>query len=256
MISKSEIKYLNSLKHKKYREIHSEFLIEGQRIISSALEIDNSIKAVFFTERFKNSSTFKSVLEQIKKNCIPVKIVDEKTMNKITDTENPSGISAVCSLPKLKSSLNDFTGPGLFLDSISDPGNMGTICRTAAWFGVTNIVISQDCVDPFNLKVVRGGMGAHFHLNFYRIPLKTLSEKNYEIIGADFSGISLNDFKQKNENKWILVLGSEAHGISEDNRKYLDETISIPKYGEGDSLNVAVSAGVLLSSLACAGTKS
>ena len=249
MISKSEIKHLHSLKQKKYREKYGEFMIEGTRIITSALESENTLKTVFVTEQFKDSISSKPVLEQVKKRNIPNKIVDEKTMDKITDTENPSGISSVCSLPKLKSSLNDFNSPGLFLDGISDPGNLGTICRTSAWFGVTNIVLSQDCVNPFNPKVVRGGMGAHFNLNFYQVPLKSLSENNYEIIGADITGTSVQKFKQKNSQNWILVLGNEAHGISEQNRPYLNETISIAKYGDGESLNVAVSAGILFYSL-------
>jgi len=249
MISKSEIKHLHSLKQKKYREKYGEFMIEGTRIITSALESENTLKMVFVTEQFKDSVSSNPVLEQANKKNIPNKIVDEKTMDKITDTENPAGISAVCSLPKLKSSLNHFTGPGLFLDGISDPGNLGTIFRTASWFGITNIVLSPDCVNPFNPKVVRGGMGAHFHLSFYQVPLKSLSENNYEIIGTDITGTPVQKFKQKNSQNWILVLGSEAHGISEENRNFLDESISISKYGDGESLNVAVSAGILFYSL-------
>ncbi len=255
MIYKSEIKHLYSLKQKKYRKKTGEFLIEGTRIITSALESVSFLKTIFITEHFKNSNSSKHVLDKIKKGDIPLKIIDEQTMKIFTDTENPSGISALCPLPELKLNINDFIGPGLFLDAISDPGNLGTICRTTAWFGVQNVILSPNCVDPFNPKVVRAGMGAHFHLNFYNISLKDLSENNYEIIGAGASGIPIHEFKQQNKKNWILVLGNEAHGISKENQALLNETISIPKYGAGESLNVAISAGILLSFFVYSSTK-
>lgn len=249
MISKAEIKYLNSLKHKKYREKHGVFLIEGPRIISSALEFNNSIKTVFFTERFKKNLSYKSVLDKIQTNQISKNIIDENAMDVITETENPSGIVALCTMQDLQKNLTGFTGPGIFLDKISDPGNFGTICRTAAWFGINHIFISQYCVDPFNPKAVRSGVGAHFQLKFFQVGLKTLSEKKIDIIGTDVTGTPVQECKGKNMKKWVVVLGNEAHGISDENKPYLDKIVSIPKHGFGESLNVATSAGIILSYL-------
>tara|TARA_Y100000588_G_scaffold393231_2_gene508279 strand:- start:91300 stop:92055 length:756 start_codon:yes stop_codon:yes gene_type:complete len=249
MISKAEIKYLNSLKYKKHREKHGVFLVEGHRIISSALEFDNSIETIFLTERFKKPLSSRSVLEKIQTSQIPKKIIDEKEMNIITETETPSGIAALCTMQNLKTNLTEFAGPGIFLDKISDPGNFGTICRTASWFGVNHVFLSQHCVDPFNPKAVRSGAGAHFHLRFYQVDLKTLSEKKFDIIGTDITGTPVQEFKRKNINNLVVVFGNEARGISDKNRPYLDKIVSIPKHGFGESLNVAAAAGIILSYL-------
>jgi len=249
MISKSDIKHLRSLKQKKYREKYNEFLIEGFRVIKFALESDSQLKTLFLTDRFNSSYSSDPIMDKIKNKIESIKIIDEKIMRKITNTETPSGISALCSLPKLNRDIKSLNGPGLFLDSIADPGNLGTICRTALWFGVNNIILSEKCVDPFNPKVLRGGMGSHFFLKFYSISIKNLSENNYKIIGTDTLGIPINEYNWEKTDKWVLVLGGEAQGISQENRILLDETISIPKYGHGESLNVAISGAILLSGL-------
>ena len=172
-------------------------------------------------------------------------------MGSIADTEHPSGIAGICPLPETQNKPFQTKHPYIFLDTISNPGNMGTILRSASWFGIQNVAVSPNCVDPFNPKSVRAGMGAHFNLNIYEnVPLIYFFEKHFFIIGDDSSGSSYLEWKKPLEKKkWVLVLGNEANGISEENQALLNESISIPKYGIGESLNVATSAGILLSRL-------
>ena len=146
----------------------------------------------------------------------------------------------------------EFVSNFLILDNISDPGNMGTILRTAIWFGIKDVILSSECVDLYNSKVVRSGMGAHFHLNQIVINsldnlIPKLQKDGFSIIGAELDGTSINKFTVP--SKWALVLGSEAHGISPYIKSSLDESVTIPNKDNLESLNVAVAAGIILNSL-------
>jgi TrmH family RNA methyltransferase len=251
MISKSKIKHLRSLKHKKYRELGKEFLVEGTRIVSSALEANTVLKTVLLTDIYKNSPSSQNILADIEKAGVAIINVNGRTMKSIATTEHPSGIAGICSLPETQNSFIHTRQPLIFLDAISDPGNMGTILRSTSWFGIQNIALSPNCVDPFNPKSIRAGMGAHFHLNFQEnASLNTFVQENYWIIGSSPSGSSYLKLKTPPKKKeWVLVLGNEASGISKENQTLLSDIISIPKFGTGESLNVATSAGILLSHL-------
>ena len=121
---------------------------------------------------------------------------------------------------------------------------MGTIIRTASWFGISQIALSDGCIDPFNSKVVRSAMGTHFSLKWIgEKPIKDF--KNYKLIGADPKSNNINQLPKTN-NKWGLIMGSEAHGISSDIYSLMNDTIAIPKIGEGESLNIGVAIGILL----------
>ena len=252
MISKSKIKYFRSLKHKKYRALRNEFLIEGTRIVSSALEANTFLKTVLITDAFRNSPSSQNILKDLDKVGISIKVVNNKTMKTIATTEHPSGITGVCSLPETQNSFFHTRQPFIFLDTISDPGNMGTILRSASWFGIQNIALSPNCVDPFNPKSIRAGMGAHFYLNFQEnSSLKTFVQENYWIIGSSPSGSSYLKLETPLKKKeWVLVLGNEANGISDEIKQLSKHQISIPQFGETkntESLNVATATAILLS---------
>ena len=128
----------------------------------------------------------------------------------------------------------------------SDPGNLGTLLRSACWFGINQVALSKDSVDPYNPKVVRSGMGAHFYLS---IQVKTnidfFDKNKFTILGGDINNgekIKLKTFKKN----WVLVLGNEAHGISDIVKEKIDKKISIKKLGAGDSLNVSTSGSILM----------
>ena len=245
MISKTDIKQLTRLSTKKGRNEYGLYLIEGLRIIRSALRAQAPINRIFVTTRFEESVNYQSMSNQFNKILKP-ELIDEKTMKQITQTVTPSGILAVCSLPKITELPSTIASNWLYLDKIADPGNLGTLLRSAAWFGTTQVALSPHCADPFNPKVMRGGMGAHFSLQMVtNCDLRQFKSSDYLIIGADHRGMSIVDFNN-NAKDWVLVIGSEAHGISKENSNHIEYSLSIPANGSGNSLNAAVAGSIML----------
>ncbi len=234
-------KKIQSLKYLKYRKQYGEFLLEGKRLVQTALDCKTRFSSVFCTDHFKNTNEtwIKNLIE---KQIVPV-IISSKKFEKISFTKSPSGIGAVCKIPK-QYVLNLKTDRWLYLDRISDPGNMGTLMRSAAWFGLKNIALSSKCVDPYNPKVVRAGMGAHFKIVIhYNIQLKKF-HYTHKIVAGDHRGQIVKEFKFP--KKCVLVLGNEAHGLREKNQQYIDHLIGIKKKGVGESLNVASAGSILM----------
>ena len=166
-----------------------------------------------------------------------------KQLRKISFTKSPSGIVAICSLPKQRPpDLNQ--DRWVYIDRIADPGNMGTILRSAAWFGLKHVALSVDCVDPFNPKVVRAGMGAHFGISIYRNVDLDWFSKTHTLIGGDHRGA--DPASVKFPEHCVLVLGSEAHGLSSDSLKMIKQKVAIKKMGFGESLNVGSAAAILM----------
>ena len=245
MISKTDIKKLSKLSTKKGRNEYNLYLIEGLRIIRSALRAQAPIDRIFVTPRFEESVDYQSISNRFNKMLKP-EIIDEKTMKQITQTVTPSGILAACSLPKITELPSTIASNWLYLDKIADPGNLGTLLRSAAWFGTTQVALSPHCADPFNPKVMRGGMGAHFSLQMVtNCNLRQFKSSDHLIIGADHRGMTIIDFNH-NAKDWVLVIGSEAHGISKENSNHIEYFLSIPANGSGNSLNAAVAGSIML----------
>ena len=245
MTSKADIKQLSRLSTKKGRNEYGLYLIEGLRIIRSALRAQAPINRIFVTARFEESVDYQSISNLFNKILKP-EIIDEKTMKQITQTVTPSGILAVCSLPKITELPSTIASNWLYLDKIADPGNLGTLLRSTAWFGTTQVALSPHCADPFNPKVMRGGMGAHFSLQMVtNCDLRQFKSSDHLIIGADHRGMSIVDFNN-NAKDWVLVIGSEAHGISKENSNHIEYSLSIPANGSGNSLNAAVAGSIIL----------
>jgi len=245
MPSKTDIKQLSRLSTKKGRNEYGLYFIEGLRIIRSALRAQAPINRIFVTARFEESVNYQSISNLFNKILKP-EIIDEKTMKQITQTVTPSGILAVCSLPKITELPSAIASNWLYLDKIADPGNLGTLLRSAAWFGTTQVALSPHCADPFNPKVMRGGMGAHFSLQMVtNCNLRQFKSSDHLIIGADHRGMSIIDFNH-NAKDWVLVIGSEAHGISKENSNHIEYSLSIPANGSGNSLNAAVAGSIML----------
>ena len=253
MISILKIKQLKSLHKKKYRRIEQKFLLEGYRLIDQALSKNAKIEKIWITKKSENSLNWKNLYNLINKKNIPWDILPDKILKQISDSLNNQGIIALSPIPKFKKYIQP-PKKSIFLDKISDPGNMGTILRTAAWFGIKSIFCSPNCVDTFNSKVVRSAMGAHFyfsHLCFIKdeLFLEKLKKYEIEILGTGLSGQSILNLNISNLNSWCLVLGNEAHGISKEIQKTLTTTITIPRIKEIESLNVSVAGGILLYTL-------
>ncbi len=247
MLTNSDMKRLRSLTRKKFREQYGQYLIEGRRLITAALESSAPLLETYVTPAFLEHPGHQELIHRLDNLFIPYTVIIESTMRKLTSTVTPPGILGVCSFPETLIPEPETRTNRLYLDRISDPGNLGTLLRAAAWFNVTQVALSPESIDPYNPKVIRGGMGAHFALTIFTdITLDRLCGAPHVVLGADQCGQPLSELKLSPETPWILVLGSEAHGLSPDTIPLLTHTVSIPRLGSGESLNVAVAGGILL----------
>lgn len=205
------------------------------------MDAKGEIDQILLTESF--AQRHNDLIEKIRP--FPQTIISDDELKQLSPSTSPSGILAVCN--KIQFDSIDLDKHVIYLDQISDPGNMGTILRTAAWFGIDQVALSPGCIDLFNPKVVRSAMGAHFGLSWAgEISIDALD--GYVCLGADHRGESIQELNTVPE-KWALIMGSEAHGLSSDMQNVLDHRIAIPKIGTGESLNVGVAMGILLQNL-------
>jgi len=249
MISKSEIKYYSALKQKKYRLQERKFLTEGKRLIEEGLRSKFQCDRIFITEQFKKSeSEFFLKLNKLK---VSVDVIRNYELQKLCSTKNPQGIVAVFNSLNAERNLTE-NKPVIGLENISDPGNLGTILRTCDWFGIEDIIISEGSAEIYNPKVLRASMGAVFHLNIIEDvnlirEIKLLQERNYTAFFADMNGKNYKNIEWK--NKTFLAFCNEANGPTEDLKKVCDNSITIPKKGKIESLNVAAAAAVIISEM-------
>ena len=234
-------KTIQSLQYAKYRNTYNKFIIEGKRITESALNQKIKIGPVFCTDNFfrENETWFEKILNK----GVLVKTIDIKTFAKISSTKSPQGILTICDIPK-NNHPNLSLSKWIYLDKISDPGNMGTLIRSCAWFGIRNIALSPQCVDPYNPKTVRAAMGAHFLVTIQKKIDLSIFKETHKIIAANLDGLSASTYVFS--TKCVLVLGNEAHGISNQNQNWIEDYIFIDKIGLGNSLNVSVAGSILM----------
>ena len=237
MISKILEKRIKSLNTKKGRLKNNNFIIEGKRSLLTAIHNSVNIKNIVLSKSFikknKNLAAY---------NKYKTSIVDDKCFGQLSQVDSPSGILAEAAIP-LHCKLNpDF--PMVYLDQISDPGNLGTIIRTCDWFGIKQIGISPNSVEFYNPKVVRSSMGSHFNMKYLGTP-NSKDLNKFNLIGADFNkGKDINDIS--NPKNWALVMGSEASGISKTMNKKISSYVKIKRFGKGESLNIGVAMGIVL----------
>lgn len=257
MLTKKEIKFIKSLYLKKNRDAEKYFIIEGRRSVEEALKQNKNskhnknIEIVIITHEFadKNSS-FLNQLNELKIHC---EIIPSKEMDQISDVETSQGVIAKIkyfdyNIDELIKS-NILKSNIVILDSISDPGNMGAIIRTASWFGITGIISINNCVSIYNTKLLRSTMGNVFHIPIIEIGdvkaiFDKLKQNNYTVFAADLEGQSYKEIVYP--DKKVIIFGNEAHGISSNIKNYIDKKITILKTGQGESLNVSVSAGIVI----------
>lgn len=243
-------KLAKSLLKGKFRNKEKKYLAEGLRTIELALQYNASIDCVFVNEDFSKEETNKKILESLDRSntCF---ILSNDLFDKISRTENTQGIIAVINMSKL--SIDDFDREKhkkiIILDRVQDPGNLGTIIRTADAAGFDMIIMTKGCVDVYNPKVVRSAMGSMFYMDIVSSDdediLKILKENKVEIISS-----YLNTDNYFNEIKYsdrsALVVGNEANGISDFWIDNSDILVKIPMIGKAESLNVAISAALLM----------
>jgi RNA methyltransferase, TrmH family len=248
MISRSLLKYYSSLLQKKYREKEKLFLAEGKKIVEEGLNSKYECKAVLLTEAFQNNNQkFVSFAE--KKN-VKIEILSSQDFKKISDTETPQEVAAVFSYMQGNFNPEEPAEESqiIYLENIADPGNLGTIFRTALWFGFHTILLSRGSVEAVNPKVLRSSMGAIFRLNIYEDisteHISILRKNGFKIICADTSGKEIYNYKIN--RKSLIAFCNEAAGPSRELLDITDEKITIHKFGEIESLNVASAAAVIL----------
>ena len=244
-----QIKHIKKLKEKKYREEYNEFIIEGSKMIEEALSEKVNIKTVVICDNCKNQGAIPNELmyEIAKKNCI---YVDEKIFNSITDVVNPQGIMAVVEKSNKENNKLDFTQDlFLILDNIQDPGNMGTILRTADSLNMKQIIVSKGSADCYNLKVVRSTMGAIFRVKVIEVEnlektLKELKKHKINVYATDLkTDKSIYDVDYKRS---AIVIGNESNGVSNNILEQASDRIKIPMLGKTESLNAAVATSIIL----------
>ena len=247
MISQNKKKQIQSLKTKKGRIKEGLFLIEGVRCVNSFLEHSNDIKELFIVKTF--ASINKNIIKLCEKKNIPHTKISDKVMKTISDTKTPPGVIGISKFTPLPE-MNLNSKRWLYLYKISDPGNLGTILRSAAWFNIKNIALSKDSTDPYSPKTVRSATGAHMHLNIYKeVDFKTYLGHDYYLLGTDQNSNSTLENADYNK-KIVLFLGSESEGINVSIKKKMDKLISIERVGYGESLNVSIAGSIIMNKLA------
>lgn len=233
-LSKNHIKLITSLSRKKYRQKHQLFIVEGVKVVQEFLSSSYELEILFSTE---NDFSFTNKF---------IKVSDQE-LKKISGLKNPNKVLAIFKIPnQINPKTDDLV---LALDNINDPGNLGTIIRLCDWFGIEQLVCSNETVDCFNPKVVQASMGSLTRVGISYLDLKKyLQNASVPIFIADMDG--LNVYKTKLPDSAVLVLGNEANGISDDIKQLVTTKITIPRYGafqQTESLNVATASAILLS---------
>lgn len=238
MLSKNETKYIQSLCHKKQRQLTGLFIVEGVKQMEELLLSDFVIKTIYATQDWVSKNLGDTHL---------VSVTADELM-KISGLQTPNQVLALVEAPHQKKLLIPSNKWMLALDGIQDPGNMGTLIRIADWFGIDTILASPDSVDCYNPKVIQSTMGSFTRVTVFYEPLDELFlSTQLPIYGALLEGQSV--FENDHYEKGILLIGNESKGIHPTLQPSITHTISIPRIGKAESLNAAVAAGILLSQL-------
>ncbi|MVN22676.1 TrmH family RNA methyltransferase [Mucilaginibacter arboris] len=239
MVSKSQISFLKSLQQKKHRKEHGLFLVEGLKSVTDFLQSDfYTIKTVYHTPLSEPK------MLKVSGN-IKFQEVSAAELEKISSLNTPQEVIAVVEvpgLPELKTQqlAGKFT---LLLDGVQDPGNLGTIIRTADWFGISNIICSEDTVDVYNPKVVQATMGSLSRIAVHYTNMLLLLAKNtLPVFGAMLNGENI--YQTDFGTEGLIVLGNEGKGIRPEIQQLVQKNITIPQSGKAESLNVAIAAAI------------
>ena len=226
------VKKIASLHKKKFRDEYELFFIEGMKSIKEAINFNQEIEYILYSP---DMVEYDLDIEGIE--------VSKEILCKISDTVTPQGIIAVCKIKEEKIDVLKGKKKIVYLDKVQDPGNVGTIIRTADAFGIDGVVLSKECADIYSPKVVRSTMGSIFHLPVIRdVGVEELKKLNMKIYSSSLDG----DEEFKIEDNSILVIGNEGNGISEETKEITDEFIKIRMPGNAESLNASIAAGILM----------
>lgn len=239
------IKHIRKLKDKKYRD---EYVVEGIKIVEEAVKENVKIKQIIICNDTTKTYEIPThiMLEIAKYECI---YVTDKIFNLITQVTNPQGIMAIIEKNSKENEIDYTQDIILALDDVQDPGNLGTILRTADSIGLNQIVVSKGTADAFNSKVVRSTMGAIFRIKIVETEnliqsIKEMKKHHFKLMVTSLQ--TENSIYDINFNKKIIVIGNEANGVSKEIQDMADEKAKIPMFGRTESLNASVAAGIVM----------
>ncbi|MEY5047451.1 MAG: hypothetical protein RLZZ175_810 [Bacteroidota bacterium] len=241
MLSRRLHKHIKSLQIKKYRLEHQAFLVEGKKNVAEILNSNIKIESIFCTQSF-----FDEYKAQIT-NSIELEVCTEQDLQDAGSLESNNAAIAICKLPERlvfdeKKVNNELI---LVLDFIQDPGNLGTIIRTADWYGINHIICTSNTTDCFSPKVIVSTMGSFARVNVYYQDIKeVLANTKLPIYGAILGGENVHNSKLQKPS--FLVIGNESKGISADVLNLISMPITIPGSGRAESLNAGIATAILL----------
>jgi TrmH family RNA methyltransferase len=235
MLSKSHLKLIQNLRSKKQRIKNGLFIAEGEKIIQEVLASNVKVKTIFSTDGhlFENNQLYPDQLVEI----------DELTLKEISSLISPSKALGIFEIPKIQFDTSIIE---LCLDEIQDPGNLGTIIRIADWYGITKIHCKKGTVDLYNPKVIQASMGSFMRVqvNYLDDLADFLSNQNKPIFGAFMDGENLHELSIPKEA--LIVIGNEGNGISSEVEQHCSHKITIPRFGEAESLNAGIATAIIL----------
>ena len=233
MITKNQIKLIKSLTLKKNREKHQLFVVEGIKNVAEALNSDYEVDSLFATN---NWITENPTIDTIK--------VTHRELKRISNQKNPNEVLALVRIKENRTP--DTSKITLVLNDINDPGNLGTIIRTADWFGIKNLYLSKDSVDVYNPKVLNSTKGSFSRVSVHYVDLEEFLVGKVGV-SAEMIGENLYDFE------WplggVIIMGNESHGVSEKVSSLCSNKITIPSFGGAESLNVGVATSIICSDI-------
>lgn len=238
MLSKRKLKVFKSLQIKKYRQQERMFLVEGAKGLEETLKSNLKIAHLLITKEFEANLNFDaSKVEEIE-------IVKESDLIAVGTFSSNNAGAAVVHMPAVEEAVPN-AGLIVALDSVRDPGNLGTIIRVCDWYGIQDILCSKDTADLYNPKVINSTMGSFTRVNLQYVDLEQiLSDSKLPIYGALLEGENI--YKEPLEGHAIVVMGNESKGISDPIKALVNRPISIPRKGGAESLNVAIATAVVL----------
>lgn len=242
-IKNVRVKNAKKLHTRKGREKLGSFLIEGEHLVEEALKWNVIINEIYIEENFRIPTSWEM-------NNVPVYLVNDKIMKEICETDTPQGVVAVCELLGRRPLQIEANGKYLLIDQIQDPGNLGTIIRTADSAGLSGVILGDGTVDIYNSKVLRSTQGSLFHLPVVKGDLGSWIEKlkqaNILVYGTALNEKAKSYKEIHPQDSFALIVGNEGSGVSKELLQQMDENLYIPSYGNAESLNVAIASGILL----------
>jgi RNA methyltransferase, TrmH family len=239
MLSKNEHKYIQSLCHKKHRDEEKLFIAEGPKLAEELLQSNFEIKHVYATKQWLETQ---SVLH------VPITEITEAELTRISNLQTPHQVFVIAKQKELTKEPAFKDNLTIVLDGIQDPGNMGTIIRIADWFGIKQIIASEDSVEIYNPKVVQSTMGSICRVDvWYKELAEIITNVDVPVYGALLNGENI--YKTNNVKEGVLVIGNESKGIREPLKSKITHPVTIPRVGGAESLNAGVATGIIVGCL-------